>query len=48
MSEDSTNRKQESIRILLMIAKFMASDRWGKEIGDLATHISGHADEIAA
>ena len=43
MSEDSTNRKQgiNSDIIahisLLMIASSLASDRWGKEIGDLAT-----------
>ena len=33
------------IRILLLVAKFIASEGWRKEIGDLANHISIYAKE---
>jgi hypothetical protein len=35
------------IRILLLVAKFLASDGWRKDIDALAVHISVHAKEIA-
>jgi hypothetical protein len=34
------------IRILLLVAKFIASEGWRKEIDALASHISVHAKEV--